>query len=189
MLGCENGPLRLTVFHDLFKGDLKPFGVAFGVVFHVLLDGFEAHVFPGSDFFGVDDRSVVGMAEPHVVVFVFDEAESHRGLIYKGEDLVHLDGHAHLLHEAAGGGLLHGLALLRMAAAGVGPQAGGVVFGEGTLLQQEFAFGIEDEYREGAVKLGHNMRRHLLHDAYLGVVMINKNYVFHVFNYGLNRFN
>ena len=120
--------LLLTVSHDLVKGDLEPFGVAFGMDFHVLLDGFEAHVFPGGHLLGVDVGGGVALSEPHVVEFVLDKAESDGGLIYKGEDLVHVAGHAHLFLESPGCGVFEALALAGMAAAAVGPQTRGVVF-------------------------------------------------------------
>ena len=154
-----------TVFHDLFKRDLEPFGVGLGMGFHVVGDVVETHVLIGGHLVGVDDGGVVGMAEPDMVELVFDEAESHGGHIYKGEDLVHLASHPHLLHEAAGGGLLHGLAVLGMTAAGVGPQAGGVVFRQGALLEQQFALRVKDEDGEGAVETRDDMGGHLLHDA------------------------
>lgn len=163
----------MAVFHNLVEGDFEPFGIAFRVGGHVLLDGFKAHVFPGGYLVGVDVGEGVGLAEPHVVVFVFDETESDGGLIYKGEDLVHFAGHPHLFHESAGGGGFKAFSVLRVAATGVGPQAGGVVFGEGSLLEQQLAFTVEDEDGEGAVEAGHEVGGHFLHDAHLGVSFID----------------
>ena len=171
--------LHGAMFHDLIEGDLEPFRIGFGVFLQVLFDGVEAYVFPRGHFVGVDDGGVVALPEKDVVVFVFDEAQSDGCLIYKGEDLVQVAGHAHLLLESPCGGLFHGCAVARVAAAGVGPEAGGVVFRQGALLQQQLAFAVEDEYGEGTVETGHDVCGHLLHDAYLGIVMIDKDYVFH----------
>ena len=95
---------------------------------HVVGDVVEAHVFERGDFFGVDGWGVVALAEPHVIEFVFDESESDRSLINKGENLVHVAGEAHLFVQPSGCCLFEGLAVAGMAAAGVGPQSRGVVF-------------------------------------------------------------
>ena len=84
------------------------------------------------------------MAEPHVVEFVLGETEADGSLIYKGEDFVHVAGHSHFFLKAACGGFCQRLALSGMATAGVGPQAGGVVLRQGSLLEQQLAFSVED---------------------------------------------
>ena len=115
--------------NDFFEGYLKPLGIALRVRFHVGGDVVETHVLERGHFLSVDDGGVVSRAEPHVVVLVFDEAEADGSLIYKGENLVHVAGEAHLFLQAACRGLFEALAVAGVAAAGVGPQPWGVVFG------------------------------------------------------------
>ena len=150
---------------------------------HVFFDKIEAHVFPSGHLIGVDDGSVVALSKKYMVELVLNETQSYRCLIDKGEHLLHFTGDAHLFQQSAGSGLFHGLAVTRVAAAGVGPQSRGVVFGKSSLLEQQFAFAVEDEYGEGAVETRHDVCSHLFHDAYLGIVMIDKDYVFHYVNY------
>ena len=78
---------------DFVKRDLKPFGVLFRMNIHVGGDVVKAHVFPCFHLVGVDDWGSVALAEPHVVEFVFGEAEADGSLIYKGEDFVHVASH------------------------------------------------------------------------------------------------
>ena len=131
----ERDLLLVDVFPDFLEGDLEPFGIAFRVGFHVVGDVVEGHVLPGGYLVGVDDGGVVGGPEPDMVEFMFDESEAYRGLIYKGEDLVQVAVHAHLFLESPSGGFFQGLAIAGMTAAGVGPEAGGVVFRQGALLE------------------------------------------------------
>ena len=124
----------------MVKGDFKPFGVAFGMAFHVGSDVDRVHIFPGLHFFGVDDGGCVGLSEPHMVELMFDEAESDGGFINKGEDLVHLAVHTHFFLKSSCGGLFKGFAVAGVAATGVGPEAGGMVLGECSLLEKQLAF-------------------------------------------------
>ena len=123
----------------LFKSDLEPFRVMFGVVFEVFFQVVEAHVFPRFHFIAVDVGRVIALADEDVVKLVLGEALPDGRLIYKGVDLAHLASHTHLFHQATLGGLGCRFACAGMAAAGVGPEAGGVVLREGALLQEQFA--------------------------------------------------
>ena len=178
-MGAKPLGIRINVFGDLVEGDFKPFGIAFGMGFHVGGDGVEAHVFERGHFLGVDDRGGVGSAEPDVVELVFYETESDGCFIYKGENLVHLAAHPHLFLKAAARGGFQCLTIARVAATGVGPQARGVVFREGSLLEQELAMAVKDEYGEGAMEPWHDMRGHLLHDANLLVLLVDEDDLFH----------
>jgi hypothetical protein len=60
-----------------------------------------------------------------------------------------------------------------MAAAGVGPEARGVVFGEGALLQQQFAFRVKDEDGKGSMQMWRDMRGLFLHLTNRLVVLID----------------
>jgi hypothetical protein len=60
-----------------------------------------------------------------------------------------------------------------MAAAGVGPQTRGVVFREGSLLHEQFAFRIEQKDRESPMKMRINMGCLLLHCPNFLVILVN----------------
>ena len=172
------------MFPDFFKRDLKPFGIALWMGLHVLGDIVEAHVFEGGDFLGVDGGNVVALAEPYVVELMFGEAKADGCLIDKGEDLVHGAGEAHFLFQPARRGGFERLTVAGMTATSVGPETGGVVFGQCPLLQQQLTFQVKNEYRKGAVKPWHDVGGHLLHDANLGILFVDKDYMFY---HTLNR--
>ena len=178
-MGAKPLGILINVFGDLVEGDLKPFRITFWMGFHVGGDGVEAHVFERGHFLGVDDGGVIGSAEPHVVELMFYESEADGGLIYKGEDFVHVAGEAHLFFQASCRGLFEALAAARVAATGVGPQARGVVFREGSLLEQELAMAVKDEYGEGTMEPWHDMGGHLLHDADLLILFVDEDDLFH----------
>ena len=122
------------VMCHLVEGNLEPRCVMLRVGTYVALQVVEVHIFPGSYFVGVDGGRVVAMSEEDVVEFVLGEAFSDGSLINKGIYLPQLALESHLFHQASRGGLHYGFSVAGMAAAGVGPKARGVVFGEGTLL-------------------------------------------------------
>ena len=163
----------------LLKSNLEPLRVMFGVIFYVFFQVVEAHIFPRFHFVAVDVGLVVGLADEDVVKLVLGEALPDGGLIYKGVDLAHLASHTHFFHQAALGGLGCRFSGAGMAAAGVGPKAGGMVLREGALLQEQFALGIKYKNGESSVKMRRDMRGLLLHLAYGLVVFIYKDYVFH----------
>ena len=123
----------------LLKSNLEPLRVMFGVVFYVFFQVVEAHIFPRFHFVAVDVGCAVALADEDMVKLVLGEALPDGGLIYKGVDLAHLASHTHLFHQATLGGFGCRLACAGMAAAGVGPKAGGVVLRKGALLQEQFA--------------------------------------------------
>ena len=92
---------HLSVVCHLFKSDLKPLGVMLGVALDVFLQVGDRHVLPRGDFFSVDARNVVALANPHMVKLMLGEALSDGRLIYKGVDFVHRTTHAHLFPKAA----------------------------------------------------------------------------------------
>ena len=47
-----------------------------------------------------------------------------------------------------------------------------MVFRKGTLLEQELTSAVEEEDGEGTVETRDDVGGHLLHDAYLGVVIV-----------------
>ena len=133
---CYNLLKNSGVASHFLKGDLEPFCVMLGVQSDVFFQVGDGHVFPRGDLFGVDARNVVALANPHVVEFVFGEALPDGCFIYKGVDLVHFTMHTHFFPKAARGGFLQCLTVTRMAAAGVGPEARGVVLGQSPLLHE-----------------------------------------------------
>src|SRR5205814_9760350 len=62
-----------------------------------------------------------------------------------------------------------------MAAAGIGPQAAGVIFREAPPLQQELALGVAHQHRDGAVLEAAPMRVKLAGGADLDIVGIDQN--------------
>lgn len=70
-----------------------------------------------------------------------------------------------------------------MAAAGIGPQAWSVVFGERTLLEQHLPFAVENENREGTVQRRVDVSFLFLHQSDFIVLIINED---DVFGHGLN---
>src|SRR5205823_13912362 len=82
---------------------------------------------------------------------------------------------SHLLLEAAMDRILDGLALARVAAAGVGPRARPKALADGPLLEQELAHLIEHEQRECSMKRAvAGVRCALSQEADLAVGVVDK---------------
>ena len=173
------------IINELVECNLEPGGIVGWILLYIfgyILDGF---VFVRLHFVPINNRCCVGGADEHVVELMLSESLHHVGLVDEAECLFEVALHAHLLHQTAFGGLFERLAVTRMAAAGVGPQSRGVIFGERTLLEQHLAFAVEDENREGTVQRRVDVSGLLLHQSDWVIVGINEDDVFG-HNYTLN---
>ena len=105
--------------------------------------------------------------------------------IHEGTDFPEADArNAELFFEPADGGFLQDLADPRMRAAGIGPEAAGVVFTQGALLQQNAGLRsvvVIQEDRESPVQHRRPVRGKLLLRSDLLILFVNENDpVFHV---------
>lgn len=113
-----------------------------------------------------------------MVEFMFDESLHHVSLIDKAKSLFKFALHTHFLLQAAISSIMKRFTVARVATAGIGPEARGMVFGQSPLLEKHFVFAIEDKDREGAMKGGIDMSFHFLHQANLIIKFIDEHNVF-----------
>ena len=95
--------------------------------------------------------AVVG-AEQYVVELVFGEAVIEFGAIGEAENFFEGAIEPHFFGEAAVCGRGRVFSGELVAAAGVGPQAGGVIFIRCALLQEHFPVAVDDEHGECAME-------------------------------------
>src|SRR6476619_8581534 len=114
-------------------------------------------------------------AAEHVYELVLDQAAGNGRVVLEYEQRIDRTGEAHLLREAPAGGVGGAFARQRMAAAGVGPQAAGVIFRQAPPLQQEFALSVAHQHRDGAVLQAAPVRVELAGGADLDIVGIDQN--------------
>lgn len=140
------------------------------------VEGIPADAPPFHHFIRVGVWCAVGGADEHMVQFVFDHAVTQLGPVGEREDLMQGAGEPHLLHEASFRGGADLFTRARVAAAGVGPETGGVVLAHGSPLQHEVATFIEDEHREGTVAHSSAMSLQLAQGAGVPVLVVNKHH-------------
>ena len=153
------------IINELVECNLEPGGIVGWILLYIFGYIFDGFVFVRFHFFPINNRCRVGGADENVVELMFGEALHHVGLVDEAERLFELALHAHFLHQAAFGGIFERLAVTRMAAASVGPQPRGVVFGERTLLEQHLPFAIENEDRKGTMQRRVDVSSLLLHQS------------------------
>ena len=158
---------------QILKRNLEPFGVTFRMLLDVAFKLGKAHVFPRCDFFIINNRCVVAVSDDDMVEFMLGETLPDRCLIDKGIGLFHVAFHAHFFHQSSACGFFDGFVFAWMAATGVGPKARGVVFREGALLHEQFAFAVEDKNGKSAMEMWRDVRLHLLHQSDLLVAFVN----------------
>lgn len=112
----------------------------------------------------------------YMIEFVFGEAIVEIGFVRKMKAFFEFGNKTHFFLQAALGSLGHGFAGLRMAAAGIRPQTGTVVFVVGPLLEQPFALAVENENAERPVQEPFFMGFHFFHHAQCFVVFVYENY-------------
>ena len=117
------------------------------------------------------------MPQQHMVVLIFVQAVGKAVKIDKAADLPQRAGRPQLLRHT---GLRRGNRLLPragMGAAGIGPQAAGVVLPCRPFLQQQLPVIIDEEYREGPVQQRCGMGFGLPRRANGTVIAIDQNKV------------
>ena len=175
---CPKGITLKTMFYEFLECNLKPSGIICRILLDILFDILDSFVFIRLHFCPINNRCCISGANENMVELMLGETLHHVRLVDKAERLFELALHPHLLHQTAFCGILQRLAVTRMAAAGVGPQARSVVFCERTLLEQHLPFAVEDENREGTVQRRVDVSGLLLHQSNWIVLIINEDDVF-----------
>lgn len=141
----------------------KPRGVAVRISGYVVVKYQRGHPGPLRHLFGTGPNPwCVRRADEYVVVLVFDE------ILPNGKVVPVLKGRreggreAELLGQPATSTVDRGFPGTGMAAAGVRPEAAGVIFVLGSALEQKPAGRVEDKHRKGAVKPAFDVCLHLV---------------------------
>lgn len=174
--GCRQCKAVGGFSQDTLKDEAEPGGETLGVAGQGGVDFLGGHPLQGLGFL-VDELWPAGDGcGEDVVEFVFGQAAGGvGGLVGEGEQFGQIGVEADFFAEAEAGGVGGGLSRRGVAAAGVGPEEGEVVFGAGALLEEHSAVGVEEEDGEGAVELaGGLVGAELFFGAEFVVVLVNE---------------
>src|SRR3989344_3805120 len=131
--------------YELIQRQAEPIGVFFRVIRDIFAEGLDRYQGEISRLFGIDDRILVIMTDEDMKVFVFGETVREIHLVDEFERFFEFAVEAHFFLKAPESRGKRRFAWTRMAAAGIGPQPAAMVFSERSLLQHQFASGVENE--------------------------------------------
>lgn len=166
--------LLLQVFNDLREGQVKPVCEGIRLFMQQRPDAVQRQVAVRLYFSPVWRYDAIICSYQHVIEFIFSEPVIKTGLVGKAENFFQGAIETHFFHQAAVGGRQGIFPGKRMAAAGVGPEAAGMIFILRALLQQHFTGGIYDEHRKGAVEQAFLVSFQFFHGAYRFILFIDE---------------
>lgn len=168
-------PLSRSVGQGFIEQQTKPSSVTIGALSDVPAERVRGHPGPVNDFIGMRVYVwAINNAKEDVVVFMLDQRRAHPDSVRPLKRWLYGAVEPHFLSKPAMSPLYSCLPGRGMATAGVGPEASGVIFRGGALLEKEVAPGIEDEHGKSSMEPSVRMCPLLFGGAEGAIVIIHE---------------
>lgn len=173
--------LSLKDFFTLItQDDFKPFCIVFWSIFYIFKKFLYWYPLPFHDFFWICWWNSLILSLIYVEVLVFGESFIQNCMVDEFCFFHELCIKTHLFYEASMNSVIERLSISRMRATGICPLSSWVILFDCSPLEEEFSSSIKYKNRKSSMEQSLFMYAHFFSRAYLLVVCINENNIFHV---------